>query len=153
DLIDADPDAPEPRIALVGVLVQSNQKEKAAQAVADAERALTADSALMSIGRCYELIGRTDEALAKYQRALEVSPNDREAMRRCIEFHLRHNQPQDAEQLSRKLLGNSPETEEGEYREATRPLAMALALVGTRKGLSEALKLVEQNLAHDESPR
>jgi len=146
-VIEADGSAPEPWVVLVQVLARSNQKNKAEQVVAEAERAISADQAPLAIAQCYELLGKIDLARSRYQAALDQAPRNMVFVRRLVDFQMRTGLYAEAEVLLRNVLNRSGETVESDRVWAGRNLSLALTISGSPKQLKEALVLVERNLA------
>ncbi len=146
-LVEADGSASEPWVALVQILTRAGQRDKAEQAVAEAERAMAADQAPLAIAQCYELLGKVDLARSRYQAALEQSPNNILVLRPVVEFQMRNGRSSEAELLLRNFLKSSIDAGDRERRWATRNLALALAINGRPQPLNEALDLIERNLA------
>ena len=145
-VIEADRSAPEPWIVLVQVLARANQRAKAEQIVAEAERAMAADQAPLAIAQCYELLGKIDLAQSRYQSALERAPRNVVVVRRVVEFQMRNGLNTEAESLLRNTLNGSKEIAEPDLRWATRNLALVLTTSGNPKKLDEALTLIDRNL-------
>jgi len=145
EVIAADPAAPEAWIVLVQVLTRSQQMRQAAQVVLDAEQAINAQDALLAVAQCYELIGNFDQARAKYELALEQSPEDEAVLRAAIQFQLKAGRGNEAEVLLRKMLQSLPDAESRERKWATLNLALALSMAGETKKIDEALTIIGEN--------
>ncbi|MDB5342793.1 MAG: domain protein putative component of TonB system [Schlesneria sp.] len=147
-VIESDSNAPEAWIALVQVLVRANQLEKAENVVIEAEKAMTKDQASLAVAQCYELIGKTDLARSRYQTALEQAPDNMVVIRRIVEFQLKTGRAAEIEPLLRKIVNNGRDkSTDRDRRWATQQLAIALSNQGTAERMTEALTLIDRNLA------
>lgn len=147
-VIEADGNAAEAWTALVQVLVRANKLEKAEQVVVDAEKAMTNEQTSLTVGQCYELIGKVDLARSRYNAALEQAPDNIVVVRRVVDFQLKSGRAGEAELLLRKVVnGGKDKTSERDRRWASQQLAIALANQGTAERMAEALALIDKNLA------
>jgi tetratricopeptide (TPR) repeat protein len=137
--------APEPRVALVQLLARSGRSHDAETAVADAQSAIPAEQAAVTIAQCYQILGRPEAAAQQYQRALATSPEDALIVRRAAEFYLANRMSSEAEPLLRRLVEGEIESSEHDRAWARTSLALVLGTSGDPRGTNEALKLLDAN--------
>ncbi len=83
------PQADDVWIALVRIVVDMGQPEKAQFVIAEAERSLKGELAPITLARCYELLNQQDMAQAKYEAAAKASPQNSRVLRQAATFYLR----------------------------------------------------------------
>ena len=69
------PNAPDCRVALVQLLVATNQMEKARIAASDAKEMIPPDASPLAMGYIYEALGETQKAGQSYEKAVKLKPD------------------------------------------------------------------------------
>jgi tetratricopeptide (TPR) repeat protein len=135
---------PETWLALVRFLVARQQRARAAAVVEQMQHLLPPEKVALTRARCYEAMGRLEQAGAQYQAALAESPDDALVLEKAAAFYLQIHAQDKAEPLLRRLLASALATEE-QVAWARRQLAVDLAGKGTDAAYHEALVLVKPN--------
>jgi tetratricopeptide (TPR) repeat protein len=133
--------APEGWLALAQFLTRTGDKGKAEELVAQAQKKLKGDKALLALAQCHELIGQEQRAKELYEKALSAQRDDTAALRQIAYFHLRRNQPAEAKKYLERLVdlkSGSPQ----EKAQARRTLALVLASSGDYQQSKKALELL-----------
>lgn len=141
-------------IALVQILVASKKVDEAEQVVNQAKAQIAEDQAMIAIGRCYELIGKSDAARSSYSEAVAKHPDDLVANQNWIDYLLKTGAIADAVSAARKLVDLTAGSDSANQDAQTwgrRKLALALMGLGQREGLVEALRLIDRNLEKSQS--
>lgn len=134
-------DDPSPTIALVHYLIASGKPAEADRAVAEAAGRDSAPKEPMALARCYEAIGRMEEAGALYQRAAEADPGDIATLRGLAAFLVRQGRSREAEPHLERLIGlKSRSPEDADW--ARRLLAMVLTTDADPGRARRALEIV-----------
>jgi len=144
------PEDPRPWLGLVQTLMVAKKTQEAEQAVEEAKAAISEDKSLLVIGRCYEILGKSDLAKANYQAAVEKDPNNFGASQNWIDYLLKTGAIGEAEPTIRKVIESSTGSDElsqSKLNWAQRKLVIALVSRGRREQLLEALNLVDRSLA------
>lgn len=142
-------DTPDAWLALIQFLIRAKRNADAEQALSDATKALPPDQAALTLARGYELLGRTDEALALFQKSVEANPGDMETLRAAVNYYMGAGRMALAEPLLRSLI-DSESTSQEDRVWARRTLGLALSTPANRHRFEEALTLLEANMK--ESP-
>lgn len=137
--------APGPWVALIECLAMFGAKEKAENALKQAEQKLKPNDAPAALARCYEVLGRTEKAEELHQKSLAAQANNASIIRQAAAFYLRVAQPRKAEPLLRQLLEPARDLPPGERAWARRTLAVLLAQTSNHRLYREALTLTEPN--------
>ena len=87
--VDLNPQADDVWIAMVQLLVDVGQPDKAKPLIGSAEAALKGDQAPMTLAMCCELLNETEKAQAKYEEAAKASPQNSRVLRQVAAFYLR----------------------------------------------------------------
>ncbi|WP_165066903.1 tetratricopeptide repeat protein [Paludisphaera rhizosphaerae] len=134
------PEVPEPRVALVQLLVADRRRDEAEAAIREVQSKLAA-SAPLALGWCYETVGRPDQAFETYQAALAARPKDPTTIQGLASYYLRTGRPAEAEKHLENLvqLGERAPEQSGWAR---RTLAILLAAGGTHRQAIQALELL-----------
>ncbi|HTU19173.1 MAG TPA: hypothetical protein VMG10_14025 [Gemmataceae bacterium] len=134
---------PEPYVVLVQYLARQ-KRDKDANAVLElARQQLPTDQVELTLGRCYEILGRKQLAQARYEEALNGHRRDAAVVRRVAGFFWNAGKLAEAETLLRDLVDKRVKnlsTEEGNW--ARWHLALVLAGGGDYGRFREALDLV-----------
>jgi tetratricopeptide (TPR) repeat protein len=137
ELAPADPDS---QTALILALAAWGRIDDARQAIRKAEATLKGPAAELAIARCFEAVGRPQEAEARYQAILKARPDDVPTLQASAIAFLRVGKIGDAEPLLRRLIALRSKTPR-EAAWARRVLALALTVEG-RGGSSKARELL-----------
>lgn len=137
--------ASEARVALVRHLSRAGQEDKAEAAIQETRRELPPDQAPSVLARCYEAIGRPDQAAEQYRAALAAKPDDIGTLAEAADHARRMGRFAEAEPLLNKILDPKLKAPAREVIRARRALAIGIASTDRRR-LPEALALLEQNL-------
>jgi tetratricopeptide (TPR) repeat protein len=136
------PDKGEPYVALVQLHMSGGQKVQAEQVVEEARGRLPADQVNLTLARCYEALGRPEQASRQYQEALRTRPDDLAVLRNAVLFHQRGGRLTEAEGLLRLIVDGKVKSTESDVAWARRRLALVLAASREPRQLLEALRLV-----------
>ena len=140
------PNAPEPRVALVQLLVATKQMDKARIAADDAKEMIPIDVAPLAMGSIYDALGETRKAGESYEKAVKARPNSPVAIRMLADFYLHNQKISRAAPLVERLLNGEVQSSETDILAARRMKAAILVGEGYPK-LKEAAALISQNLA------
>lgn len=134
---------PEPYVYLVQYLTRRKREQDAEEVLEQARRQLPADRLELTLGRCYEVLGRKQSAQARYEEALNGHRRDAAVVRRVAGFYWNAGKYEQAEPLLRDLVDkriNNPSAEDVNW--ARRHLALVLASGSDYGRFREALTLV-----------
>jgi tetratricopeptide (TPR) repeat protein len=134
---------PEPYVILVQYFAR-RKREKDADAVLElAKQRLSAEQVELTLGRCYEILGRKQLAQERYEEALKGNRQDPAVVRRLAGFYWNAGKLAEAEPLMRDLVEKrvkNPSTEDVHW--ARWHLALVLASSSDFARFREALGLV-----------
>jgi tetratricopeptide (TPR) repeat protein len=138
------PKDPTPHVALVQFLAQTKKARLAAQkAIERAKEQIPAEQAPLALGRCYEAVGKYDEAQKHYEEALKAASGEVPVVRAVATFYLGTGRLKEAEPLLRRLVNKRLRNiSEDDQEWAKRSLASLLASGNDFVRLREALELV-----------
>ena len=109
--IATDPANPIPRFALVSLLVSAKEKEKARTAAEEALAAFPEKPELLDIaGQAFQLAGDNNQALASYNKLINLVPNNSQTYMRVAEIHFAANNKQSARDSLNKGINQLPES-------------------------------------------
>jgi tetratricopeptide (TPR) repeat protein len=135
-------------VALVHLLASTGQKEKALAAIAEAQQKIPPERAAGALAYMYESVGNSDEATRRYEEALATKPKDPGFLREVAAYYLRSGKSEAAETLLKRLLASANESTAADAVVwARRMYAMLLMQRGGFPNLSQALRLIDQNVA------
>ncbi len=140
------PNTPACHMALVDLLVATNQLEKARQAASDAKDMIPPEVSPLAMGFIYEELGEPQNAGPCYEKAVQLKPDLPGPLRLLAEFYVHHHQLQRAAPLVERLLSGAVQSSESDLASARRMKAEILASEGYLK-LKEANALIDRNLA------
>ncbi|MEI8016971.1 MAG: tetratricopeptide repeat protein [Schlesneria sp.] len=143
----ANPGEPDLWVGLVQTLARSKQPEKAEAAIEEAKLAISEDKVALTVGQCYEIMGKASLADEFYRKAIITSPDNPLLRRKQIEFQLGSGNLREAEVSLRKMGEQLNENDEGAQNLRSwvdRNLAICLLAMGSPLQLTEALKIVDQ---------
>lgn len=141
----------EPRVWVVWVsyLVATGDKAGAEAAVAQARDKIAPDRLPLTLARCYQQLGRLDEARAELSRALTDDPDDPETLGLAVDLELSAGRTPEAVQLLKRRLeglGDDPE-------EAARIRGVLAQLMAASGSYQEALRARELlGMSRDDQP-
>jgi tetratricopeptide (TPR) repeat protein len=136
----------EPWIALAEVLARDGQWQRAEEVVAQVNKAVVPERRPAALARVYEAIDRGDLASRQYEEATRSSLDNFLLLRQAAAFHLRLDQPRQAEAYLRRLLDPNVDAPEECTAWARRQLAFLLAVETGTPRHNEALALIDLNL-------
>jgi tetratricopeptide (TPR) repeat protein len=151
--IEIAPSAAECRVELVLLLAADNQTDKARRVTAEAEVVLPDKVAPVALACMYEAIGEHDKARTRYEKALELQPNQPLLLRTLAAFYIHNQQSELATPLVDKLLSGEIDVTEADRLIARRMKARLLIAGGQFAKLKQAMALIEQNLKSPSSTR
>jgi tetratricopeptide (TPR) repeat protein len=137
----------EPYIALVQFLVRHKRDKEADAVLEQARQNLPAEQVELTLGLCYEILGRKESAKERYEEALNSHRQDAVVVRRVAAFYWSSNRMAETEPLLRDLLAKRVKNVTADDLNWAR-LHLALVLAsGTDFGrFREALALVDLKL-------
>lgn len=173
--IAVDETAPEPRVAFVlslaarltklrqdfaGARVNPQRRAEAVKLAADVEnleikikgeietasQKVVADKAPLALALCYESIGDTEQAEARYQEFLKAAPADLGGLRRVADFYCRLGRPSEAVPYFEQITAPSSKASPEERHRVRRDLAMTLADCRDQTSVNKAVALMKENL-------
>ena len=144
ELADAVPDT---WAALASFLVRTEQTEKVESVLAEVRRKVPPEKAPLVLARCYEAIGKPEEAQKQCEAALAAAPKDPATVAWAADFFARTGNQPEAEKQLRRIIAGQVQAKQQLVLWARRKLATILAARGGYPNLQQALDLVERNLA------
>ena len=94
---------PEPYVALVQFLVRQKREKEADALLEQARKRLPVERVELTLGQCYEVLGRKKSAQARYEEALNGNRRDAQIVRRVAGFYWNAGQMVEAEPLLRDI--------------------------------------------------
>lgn len=140
-------DEPESWAALARFLSEMGETEKVERAIAEIREKVPEDRATLVLARCYEVIGKAEEADSQCEAALTAGSDDPATVAWVADFFTRRGKQAEAEELLRKIIAGQVRGDETLVLWARRRLATALSARGGYPRLGEAIDLIERNLA------
>jgi tetratricopeptide (TPR) repeat protein len=134
-------------VTLVKLLADTDQRDKAREAIARAKNEIPKQTAPLALGHCYEAVGDLDQARQSFDAALKSESNRVLNLSQVADFYFRNNRLADAEPLIRQLIDAKGKTGEDTVCWARRMMAEILKSRGDFPSLTEAIGLIDQNLA------
>lgn len=153
--VELDPKIPQGWIALVAVLMETNQKEEAQRIIRQAQASLPEDEVPLTLAQCYHLVGDLSRAEQYYLTALQQTPENLEVLRAVARFYMLTGQSEEAKRYLAQVLtlaGRDPEKHRTELIEARRWLARVLAAEGDWRQVRQALALLDRNTQGGQLP-
>jgi len=142
---------PEVWVALVRFLARNHRTQEAEAAIAQARSAISADQAPLALAQCYETLEKLPEAETHYLTALRSAPNDPGMVGIVADFYFRTGKHQEAQQQLDRIISGKLGAKQSAVCWARRRLASILAARPGYQNSRQALELIEQNLAADDS--
>jgi tetratricopeptide (TPR) repeat protein len=130
---------PDAWIALVQALVNRRARDRAAEAVRDAERKLPEKEAPLALAACYQALGELQKAEKLYDAALDAKPNDIPTLRGVVSFKLRQGKWKDAKKYLEKIIVQGSAEDKDD---AKRTLGLVLAAQGDYHSSQDALRIL-----------
>lgn len=147
--VEVGPADPESWVAWVGCLVAMGDKAGAEAAVEQARAKVAPDRLPLTLARCYQILGRLDEAKVQLDQALAAHPDDEQTLKMAANLGLASGRTREAELLlKRQLDGLGEKPEEAAYVRGN--LAMLMAARGNHQEALRARDLV--GLGRDDQP-
>jgi tetratricopeptide (TPR) repeat protein len=137
------PDKPEVWVASVSFLAASDRKKEAEARLAEAEHKLSGDKAALALAKCYEMLGRWDDARKRYAGALKDRPEDVNTLHAAALFYWGHGQAEEARQCL-ETLSSLKDKAPTEAAWAQRLLTVLIALDGDPRKAQKALAALDQ---------
>ena len=146
-------------VSLIRFLARTGQIEKAEHALEQARGKIPADQLPFVLARCYEVMGRLEEAEQHCEEALAAAPQDPAIARYVADFYLRKSRyvASDPDQSSQailraeailsRIIGGEVKGRQEDVIWARRQLALTTGGRGGYQNLQKALGLIEENLA------
>ena len=107
--ITAHPQAPGPRVALIGLYLSARDQQNAITAARSAMSAVPDQVDIMAAAaRAYEAAGETDQAVALYKKIAQIQPNSPTPHLRMAQAHAGANHKEEAAQSLRQALTMKP---------------------------------------------
>jgi cellulose synthase operon protein C len=143
---------PDVWVALVQQLADTQQAKEAEAAVDQMRRVLPPDRLPAALARCREALGLFELAADVYREAVLRNATDFLLLQAAASFHLRREQPAQAERYLRKMLDLRTQIPEENLAWARRQLALCQAASGEAAKIREALALLDLNPSTGSSP-
>ncbi len=141
--LDLKPDNPDCWVAMVQFLAAQKREKDANVELAKMEKKLPEDKLSMALALCKDSLGKPDDAIKAYAKALETAKDDPLVVKAIAVAHLTANRTSLAEPLLRRLSSSEIRgTIPGDIEWAKRNLALLLAGGTSYKRFGEALALV-----------
>jgi tetratricopeptide (TPR) repeat protein len=137
------PREPEPYVALVQFFVRQKREKEADALLEQARKNLSGEQIELTLGLCYEILGRKKSAQARYEEALSEHRRDVAVVRRVAAFYWSADKLVEAEPLLRDIIeGRVRNASDDDVAWARRHLALVLAKGNDYGRFREALDLV-----------
>lgn len=145
------PAEPAARVALIAYLADAKRTKDVDKELAEADRALPAESAPLGLAQCYQAAGRLDRAGELFEKARQQAPNNVPTLRASAAFYLQANNPARAQALLNEIITLTGDSDEADW--ARRSLAQLLALRGGHQAAVKALEVLDQPSQSDAKSR
>ncbi|MBN1588722.1 MAG: tetratricopeptide repeat protein [Pirellulales bacterium] len=142
-------DSPDPWIALIQFLAQTEQIASAEKTIAQARKKLPPKVAATAIAQCYEVLDRPDEAAKQYDIAVKNAPRDAEVAALAAQFFIRADRFAKAKGQLVRIISGSVDATKQQKAQARRQMALTLSEEGGQKERQEAIRWIDANLAED----
>ena len=134
---------PEPYVVLVQYLARQKREQDAEAVLRLAQHRLPPEQVELTLGRCYEVLGRKKSAQARYEEALNSYRHNAAVVRRVANFYWNANKLAQAEPLLRDIVEKRVQSSSPEDVDWARwHLALVLASSTDYGRFREALALV-----------
>jgi tetratricopeptide (TPR) repeat protein len=134
------PSEPAAVVAWVQFLARQKRYDEALTAVLEAGKKLPPKQRALTMGQCYEGLGRLEDARNQYEEAMKTRPDDIIVLRVVATFNLANGRVEDAEPLLRRLA-DLPEASAGDKEWAKHGLALVLASGTKYERFRQALRI------------
>lgn len=139
-----------PYLALTKFYAITEQKDKAKAVLEQAMKELKDDeSKWLTLAQCHEALGNLPAAEKSLLAALKLAPANADVLEEAMSFYQRQNQIAKAEPYLDKLLDPGIKSSVEQVKAARRGKAVLLWGKGNPEQFSQALNLVQANLASD----
>jgi len=142
---------PEVWVALVRFLARNQRTGEAEAAIAQARSAISAEQAPLALAQCYEALEKLPEAETHYLAALRSDPDNPGMVAIMADFYFRTGKHQESQQQLGRIISGKLGAKQPAVRWARRRMASILAARPGYQNSRQALGLIEQNLAEDDS--
>ncbi len=142
------PEAPEGWIALVNLYRATARPGQAEKTISEAEGKVAPDMLPLAMARCYEILGRNEDAQKFYEQALAAKPDELRIKRQVAAFHLLRNQAEAGQKLLDEIVSKAASADDNDQVHvewARRQSARLVAGRGGYKNLQQALEIIDQN--------
>ncbi len=143
--IDRDRAAAGPWVALVQLLAQMGNRDKALEAIDEAASAIREEDRDNALAQAYQAIEDYVNAAQYYRKAVEAQPDDFELLVRYADFCLRTGQEATAEPILEMLVSEKSNATEELQSSARRALAMIVGLRGSDENIKKSRDLLAIN--------
>ena len=140
------PQADEVWIAIVQLLVDVGQPDKAWPQIAAAKATLKGEQAPLTLATCCELLNDMEQAQANYEAAAKAAPQSSRVLRQVASFYLRHVKFDLAEPILRHIVSLLTPTTLTDVCWARRSLADIIRSRGGFDHLCQGMALIDENL-------
>jgi tetratricopeptide (TPR) repeat protein len=144
------PYSPDVWIANVQHLALSGRLEAVPRLLSEMQKKVSPQRSAFTLARCYEVLGRFDEAEEQFRIALAQRPNDFALWAALADFYRQSDQPAKAIPLLEKLLDRSSAAPFALQAPARQQLALLLAGTGQTDGVARALELLGKGFYPDD---
>jgi tetratricopeptide (TPR) repeat protein len=131
---------PETWVALVQHLVRSGKKDEAEELIPQAKAKLPKEKAALALARCYESVGRLDQAKELYRDALAAHAGEPDVLTSIAQFYLRAGEQAEAEKCLSKIVESKARPDDIAW--ARRTLAMVVYARGDYQQKRKALSML-----------
>jgi cellulose synthase operon protein C len=149
--VEVEPTIPATWVALIQLLRARDKEDQAEKLISQAGKSIPAKHAPLAIAQCYEVMGKSEAAEAKYEAALHAAPQDPLVLRTVADFYCRTSKTAPAENILRKFVEGSIQAQDADVMWARRQLALILSARGGYRNNQKARELIEKNLAMAET--
>lgn len=142
------PEAPEGWIALVNLYRATARPGQAEKTIKEAEGKVAPDMVPLALARCYEILGRDEEAKKYYEQSLTAKPDELRVKRQVASFYLLRGENEPGQKLLDEILAKASTADPNDQVHvewARRQSARMIAARGGYKNLQEALVFIDQN--------
>ncbi len=140
------PQADEVWFAIVQVLANLGQPEKARPLIDNAEGKFKGPQAAITLGVCWELMHEKEKAQAKFEEAQRAAPQNSRVLRRVADFYLRNNKVALADPILKQIVEMQSPATLMDACWARRQQAILLRSHGDFDNLCKAVALLDENL-------
>ncbi len=136
--IELAPSEPSVHVAWVRFLFGTKQLERASSAIDDAKSKVKKDRLPLTLGQCYAICGKHEEAKANFKKAAEQAPQDSKVLLAAARYHLVTNDLPEA----KNFLDQIVTLQTADSDQARRTLAILLWASSNLEDKQSALKML-----------